>query len=296
MYIMFCAHPLQLKQVDDEYKSEFEACQQYGYTPLLFSIEDLMEQKILKIYPQIKNEPQKAIYRGWMLNVEEYTLLYEKLKEKNIQLLTSPIEYANIHYFPNVYPLIEQYTPRTTWISKEQMYDKQLILDQAAAFGDSAIIVKDYVKSRKHEWDTACYVPNAYDKEKVLDTVQNVISLQGEGLNGGIMFRQFIKLESIGIHEKSGMPLSKEFRIFYYKQQPVLIENYWENIQVEQDQIPISFFNEVAKRIPSPFFTMDIARTVEKEWIIIEVGDGQVSGLPSYDLSHLFYEKLALEV
>ncbi|MEW4371713.1 ATP-grasp domain-containing protein [Paenibacillus kandeliae] len=296
MYIVFCSNPFYPKQVDDEYKSEFEACKQYGFTTLLFSLEELIETQKIKVYPSIHTESQAAMYRGWMLTVEEYTLLYKKLKEKNINLLTSPSEYANVHYFPNVYSQIEKYTPLTTWTSREHMHDENHILNQAAVFGDSAIIVKDYVKSRKHEWDTACYVPSANDKEKVLDTVQNVIRLQGRALNGGIMFRQFVKLESIGTHEKSGMPLSKEFRIFYFNQQPVLTENYWEEIQYEQDQIPISFFNEVAKRIPSPFFTMDIARTVEKEWIIIEVGDGQVSGLPSYDLSHLFYEKLALEI
>ncbi|MCL9661057.1 ATP-grasp domain-containing protein [Paenibacillus hunanensis] len=296
MYIVFCSHPLYPKQVDDEYQSEFEACRQYGFTPLLFSFEELMEHNKMKIYPQINMEPQEAMYRGWMVTIEQYTLLYEKLKEKNIHLLTSPTEYANIHYFPNAYSHIKQYTPLTTWISKEHIYDEALVLKQTAIFGDSAMIVKDYVKSRKHEWDTACYVPNAEDTEKVLHTVRNVIRLQGEALNGGIMFRQFIELESIGIHEKSGMPLSREFRIFYFNQQPVLTENYWEEIQYEQDQIPLSFFNKVAKDIPSSFFTMDIARTINNEWIIIEVGDGQVSGLPSYDLSHLFYRKLASKV
>ncbi|MNJ00875.1 hypothetical protein D3C73_1603240 [compost metagenome] len=39
----------------------------------------------------------------------------------------------------------------------------------------------------------------------------------------------------------------------------------------------------------SRFFTMDIARTANGEWKVIEVGDGQVSGLPSHaDMEHYY--------
>ena len=46
---------------------------------------------------------------------------------------------------------------------------------------------------------------------------------------------------------------------------------------------------EVAKTIESNFFTMDIAKKENGEWIIMELGDGQVSGLPDNADTDIFY-------
>jgi ATP-grasp domain, R2K clade family 3 len=37
--------------------------------------------------------------------------------------------------------------------------------------------------------------------------------------------------------------------------------------------------SEAAARVRSRFFTMDLARRTTGEWIIVELGDGQVAGL-----------------
>ncbi|MEK3873410.1 MULTISPECIES: ATP-grasp domain-containing protein [unclassified Paenibacillus] len=47
-------------------------------------------------------------------------------------------------------------------------------------------------------------------------------------------------------------------------------------------------FLEIAKQIRSNFFTMDIAKTEAGGWIVIEVGDGQVSGLPEGECSTIY--------
>ena len=39
-------------------------------------------------------------------------------------------------------------------------------------------------------------------------------------------------------------------------------------------------FIEVARQIQSRFFTMDIAQRSDGEWMIVELGDAQVAGLP----------------
>jgi hypothetical protein len=43
----------------------------------------------------------------------------------------------------------------------------------------------------------------------------------------------------------------------------------------------------------SRFFTMDLARRRDGEWVIIELGDGQVAGLPSGSDAEGIYEALA---
>ena len=48
----------------------------------------------------------------------------------------------------------------------------------------------------------------------------------------------------------------------------------------------------VARVLPSRFFSMDIAETAAGGWIVMEVGDGQVSGLPESIDPMTFYSRL----
>ena len=54
-----------------------------------------------------------------------------------------------------------------------------------------------------------------------------------------------------------------------------------------------SEFADVAAAVRSRFFTMDVARRRDGDWMIVELGDGQVSGLPSEADAGRFYEALA---
>ena len=56
---------------------------------------------------------------------------------------------------------------------------------------------------------------------------------------------------------------------------------------------PLGQFAEVAAAVRSRFFTMDVARRRDGDWMIVELGDGQVSGLPSDGVAGPFYEALA---
>jgi ATP-grasp domain, R2K clade family 3 len=73
--------------------------------------------------------------------------------------------------------------------------------------------------------------------------------------------------------------------------------DYWEEGEYSADKHPsLDIFKGIAKNIESNFFSMDIAKTKNGEWIIIELGDGQVAGLPAkvdrlqfYDLARRYY-------
>ncbi len=53
-------------------------------------------------------------------------------------------------------------------------------------------------------------------------------------------------------------------------------------------------FIEIAQRVESNFFSMDIARQKNGELIIIEPGDGQISGLPDKTDRSEFYKQLQI--
>ena len=50
---------------------------------------------------------------------------------------------------------------------------------------------------------------------------------------------------------------------------------------------------ELAERVPSNFFTIGIARKVDGSLIVMEVGDGQVSGIQD-EMALEFYEEVKL--
>ncbi|MBC8102560.1 MAG: ATP-grasp domain-containing protein, partial [Cytophagales bacterium] len=52
-------------------------------------------------------------------------------------------------------------------------------------------------------------------------------------------------------------------------------------------------FAGVARQVRSRFFTMDVAQQdADGEWLIVEIGDGQVSGLPEGMDRAAFYDAI----
>lgn len=224
-----------------------------------------------------------------MLNPTQYQNLYDGLLKKNIELINSPASYKHCHYLPESYHKIQSKTPKSNW-TKE--IDHDAICKLTREFGERSIIVKDFVKSEKHKWNEACFIPNASDSDKVAKIVNKFIELRGNSLNEGLVFRQFEALEQLTVHSKSGMPLTKEFRIFFAYKKIVKVFYYWDEGDYGETKPELDHFVEIAKTIDSDFFTMDIAKKKNGDWIIMELGDGQVAGLPDNADRHEFYYKL----
>lgn len=125
----------------------------------------------------------------------------------------------------------------------------------------SPYIVKDYVKSRKHEWYDACFIKNISDIANTTRVIRNFVERQGDSLVGGIVLRKFMGLHQIGFHERSGMPISEEYRIFVYAGKILIMDNYWtEKEDVRLSDVEISWIECIAKKVRSNFVTIDIAR------------------------------------
>jgi hypothetical protein len=162
-----------------------------------------------------------------------------------------------------------------------------------APFGDAPIVVKDYVKSQKHYWNEACFIPSASDAASVERVVSRFIELQDGNLTGGLVFREFVALDALTTHSKSGMPLTKEFRRFVLDGRPLITAAYWEEGDYGDAAPPDELFVDIASRVNSRFLTMDVARCTNGKWTIMELGDAQVSGIPDRVLPIDFYTRLA---
>jgi hypothetical protein len=228
-----------------------------------------------------------------MMRPEAYTRFTAALSQRGLAPITTPEAYRVCHYLPESYPYIADHTPMTVWLPLAGGADNERIMQALRPFGDAPLILKDYVKSRKHAWREACFIPSAADRQAVERVVSRFIALQGDDLNEGLVFRAFVALESLGMHPQSGMPLAREFRRFYLDGAPLVTSAYWDVDADTGTPPPDDLFSAVAQRVPGRFFTMDIARTQAGGWLIVELGDGQVAGLPEHLPAPTFYRALA---
>lgn len=88
------------------------------------------------------------------------------------------------------------------------------------------------------------------------------------------------------------MPLTEEFRLFFLDGQPIFWTTYWEEGGYAGLTPPVERFAAVAEGVRGHFFTMDAAQRREGDWMIVELGDAQVAGLPDRADVDGFYKAL----
>lgn len=275
---LFCNHPLYQKKVDEDYEEEFQAAG-FIHSCAFFSYEDLERGKLSLYGEEISG---LTIYRGWMMKPEMYENFYFLLEKEGIILINTPEEYKRYHLLPGWYVDFKEETAESVWEDKGKL---DSVMEMIKIKGlEGPYIVKDYVKSRKHEWYDACFINNISDAHNTSKVIGNFIDRQGSSLIGGVVLRKFENLKQIGFHEKSGMPLSEEYRVFIYAGRILNIDDYW----IDKSDIKISdeekqWINDIAHKVKSNFVTMDIARRTDGSLVIMEFGDGQVSGLQQID-------------
>ena len=186
MLLLYCSDPLRRSQPDPAYAAEVDAADRLGLSRALVDFEALVDEsnpaRVVRAVP-VQPEPVLGLYRGWMLRPEHYTSLYRALLERSVRLINDPEAYVHCHYLPESYERIAQWTPRTVWLPVSpgsSIPSRETLRMLLAPFDTSPFIVKDYVKSRKHEWLAACYIPSAADMDGVETVVRRFLELQAD--------------------------------------------------------------------------------------------------------------------
>jgi hypothetical protein len=293
--LVFCSDPSNPRQPDEAFQVEATAVERLSMPFTLVDHDALVNDnnplKSVRRVPQ-QSRPGLGLYRGWMLSPEQYQLLYEALAAKGLRLLNDPGAYRHCHYLTESYPVIQPHTLRSFWIKTTGDVSTDEIMELLRPFGSAPVVVKDYVKSRKHEWAEACFIPSASDRASVERVVRPFLELQGDDLSEGLVFREFVEFEPLGSHPKSGMPLTKEFRLFFLDGRLAFWTPYWEGADYQGSFPPVERFAAVAGGVRSRFFTMDVAQRRVGDWLIVELGDAQVAGLPEHADVDGFYKAL----
>lgn len=223
---------------------------------------------------------RNAVYRGWMLNAAEYALLEQALLDSDITLKTSSEQYVRAHHLPGWYEVFEGLTPKSYFWNP---FGEQSLEGFVAELPEQAYVVKDYVKSRKHEWDTACFAPSV---ESLPAVVNEFVRLQTEdgSFVGEVVVREYEQFDKeVG-----------EARVWWVDGEFVVSLPHPDN----PEQLPAvdkEFLDAVqacVRGLGCPFVVTDIASTVDGVWRVIEVGDGQVSGLPRGFTGYSLWEAL----
>jgi hypothetical protein len=98
-----------------------------------------------------------------------------------------------------------------------------------------------------------------------------------------IVCREFVKLRLVSDDDPERIPASFEFRSFWWHGQCVGLGPYWIATQryamnESERRGALAIAAEAAKRVDVPFLVVDLAQTVEGQWLVIECNDGQESG------------------
>ena len=293
MLILFCSDPFEPRRPDDAWVGELDAARAAGAETALVHWESVVQDDVAAAVAGVpEGRATRALYRGWMLSLPRYEALHGALAARGVELVSSPRAYAATHFLPTWYPALRDVTPASRWVPKSEI-DLEAAVDLAAELGGGPLVVKDYVKSRKHEWDEACFIPDGRDREATRRVIECFLQRQGDELAGGLVLRRFVRLTELGAHPKSGMPMSLEYRVFVADGRPVLTVPYWpEGRYPDGIAPPVDELCAAASAVGSKFFTMDVALAEDGRWIVVELGDGQVAGLPREDDAPAFYREL----
>ncbi len=295
MIILFPRDPLNTKQPDENFVAEESAAKLVGFKTFLFDHDEFVRTGEFKCnLPKNNGQFETVILRGWMLQAGQYYELYCKLEEEyGYHLINNPDEYINCHYFPNAYQHICDYTSKSWW-SGEWNGREEANTPEAISWGPvrdlldrSDLIIKDYVKSEKD--NPELFILNKeLTNEEFGKRIGKFIEARGKLFNYGIVLKKVEPLKKYGEQ-------TNEYRI-YFLNNTIFTWGYNVNdINVKAPMMSMDIVNSlisVGKNIKSNFFTIDVAEKEDGSWMILETGDGQVSGLPNGQETIKFYNTL----
>jgi len=109
------------------------------------------------------------------------------------------------------------------------------------------------------------------------------MELRGKLYTGGIVIKEYVNLKRYG-------ETTNEYRAFFINGQLLsLCRN--SNQHDRSNKVPIEFVYSF-NNLPSNYYTVDFGELDDGSWIVIEVGDGQVSGLSPSQNAFKFYEDI----
>ena len=268
--------PVILFRQDNYTKSEFE------------EIKNLNKFDLVNYRSEIKPDSLVIGRYSVLPFYKELNVDIENLGSKMLQNVHEHQYIANMDY---IYDL-KDFTPKT-WFRLQDVPEK---------FKNKPFVLKGRTNSRKQQWKTKMFANNFTEAVNIANQL-----LDDQLINSqGIVIREFNELITYE-YDLMGLPRTCEYRLFFLKDKLLAFGYYWGNI--ENQELPkqdyqdflangIPFAKKMAEIVKenATFFVIDIAKTVENKWIVIELNDGQMSGLNDTISPQVLYSNLYREM
>lgn len=227
---------------DAEFADEIAAASKSG---LSYSLIDLSElgNGTVRLFPR-PAAAAKVLYRGWMLDLQDYERMHEALLSVATVPVISPAMYGRCHHLPGWFEQCEEFTAPTLCVDRHANFAKAV-----EGLNWPAYFVKDYVKSFGGSRGSVANHP-----DQISEIVDLIEHYRGR-IEGGVCIRRFEHLQ----------PESEE-RYFVVAGRP----------HARIGPVP-EWVATIAARIDSPFYSVDVAHDADGRHRLIEIGDGQVS-------------------
>lgn len=262
-------------------------------TPQILFRPDITTQSEMiiasKHFPVVKSRTKCSL--NWVIGrysvLPFYYELEQDLKYNNCQLINSFDQHQWIANF-DYYDILKDYTPRS-WRQHEFPYSNY----------EGPFVVKGCTNSKKDRWKTHMFAEN---RKQAIEVANRIYEDSYYGTQD-LIYREFIPLKVLE-YGLTGIPFSNEWRFFFYKDIILSFGYYW-SIAEKSEEYHNEMMNvdgiDFAQKLSSicknycNFYVMDIAQKVNHEWILIELNDGQMSGL-SMNEPELLYSNLRREI
>lgn len=275
--ILFPSGFFSIKKVDEDLQGEYDAVKMTGlYDTIFFGYDKWVSEGIL-ILNETPSVKRKAIMRGWMLKPEQYEKLYYALSEQNIELMTSPADYRQMHIFPNVYNLFGKDTAAMEIYPLHEQINIDALKKQFPRF-----MIKDFVKSVKGT-EFPKYFDASVSKSEFDEWMKVFYKYRGDLLTGGICVKEFLDLKFYDNRPN-------EYRVFYANGEIVTISR--NSGQHGYTPEPLKELIEKYRNLPSCYYTVDYAELADGSWKVMEAGDGSVSGLSENQNAEHYFRAL----
>jgi len=222
--------------------------------------------------------------------IDDYTKISSSIESLGMKLLVTEQEHYRASLLEHWYPLISKYTPTS------RIYDELPALDVLMQDFTFPVFVKGNRQTSQHR-----------KSHSVIENIDMYKSLSSRWANDKYLhwqkpvIREYIPLINISDQQdQDKIPHSYEFRLFYWKQTLVGYGRYWNigndyHLQKHDEDQAFSLAAIVAGIIDVPFLAVDIAKTQNDNWIVVEVNDGQESGYAGVNRIALWENILRIE-
>jgi ATP-grasp domain, R2K clade family 3 len=257
-HFIFPVSMLNNRVIDEAFQDQAIVLKQAGFGTSAF---DIVNNKIVGAQP---DQGTPVVYRGWMMTPVEYGFFWGWMIGRGLEPLTNLEQYKTAHYLPEWYNILRSVTAETIFPTNS---DSTVVAEQINATGWQTVFIKDYVKSLKTDEKPLLDTP--VTAENFMRIMEKMRKYRGT-IEGGAVVRQY----------ENYYPNSEK-RYF-------IIKGKFYGQETSFDMRAMNLLVRVARDIPSPFFSVDIAERTDGTFRVVELGDGQVSDLVGWT-----YERFA---